>query len=174
MQESGDGALLVEAVPGGEGERVDAAKMMIRPFRHQRLDGVDGGGVDVGDVTQEREKVDVCGHGRTSRGLDRGSGTRRPASDGGSGLSRNLYPSRGLDTSRNAQVASRLLTFPVNGAPAEGGQPEGKRKKSGTVWSAGPPAPAGAGISSMSSRSMRPNRASAWRRQTSSLSVLQR
>ena len=40
MQERGDGALFIDACPGSEIERIDAAKMAIRRFLNQPLDGV--------------------------------------------------------------------------------------------------------------------------------------
>ena len=54
MQERGDGALFVEAVLGGEGERVDAAKIAIGRFAHRLLDG--GGAVGIGRLPQHAEK----------------------------------------------------------------------------------------------------------------------
>ena len=54
MQESGDDALLVEAILGGEVEYVDPAKAAIGRFADQSFDGVSNAGI--GRVTQRREQ----------------------------------------------------------------------------------------------------------------------
>ena len=53
MQKGGDGALLVEAVLAGEGERVDAAKVAILTLGNKPLNGVDGVCIGTGSTAAE-------------------------------------------------------------------------------------------------------------------------
>ena len=54
MQKGGDHALLIEAVLGGEGERVDAAEVAIGRVAHRALDR--GNALGVGRLPQHAEK----------------------------------------------------------------------------------------------------------------------
>ena len=64
VQERGDRAFLVESTLGGEGERVDAAQLAIKPALHQIFDG--GDTIRIGRLPQDTKQGFGFAHRRNS------------------------------------------------------------------------------------------------------------